>query len=233
MKRTKTASILYRAVSGIPVARQQEACRALVKELGLKISAEYNADTEPDALKEWRRGLKSTDVAIVAALTCIPEWRAKGAKPGPVLGEVLLDFATRKPPMLLISAMDGVSSAEGAKWLALARTAHDALSLGARKRPRKEYQRMAKLSHAARGASAEARFAALPKSVQDACGATWRDPRFSNADDARAALPEDVKRDIITSVSVAYRVLKERRPGDKRAGGRGRKVARKQPKSKK
>lgn len=234
MGHQKTASILYRAISGLPVEDQQEVCRRAVRSLGLKISAEYNADEDESALAEWRRGLKSSkDVAVVASLSCIPDWRAKKAKPGPVLSEVLLDFATRTPePMMLIDVLAETSSSE-TEWHAHARKVLDALALGARKRPRKKYQSMSRLSRApgVRRLPAEAQFAALPQRAQDNIARVWRDPKLRPAQKAVDAMPEDVRRDVITSVSVAYRVLGERRPGDIRAGGRGRKVARKKRKS--
>lgn len=232
MKQQKTASILYRAIAGLPVSRQIEVCHDACKRLGLKIAGEYNADDDEAALTEWRRGIKSTDIAMVAALACIPDWRAKKAKPGPVLSEVLLDFGSRVPPVLVMDVMSEVSSADRDRWLAHARTALDGLSLGSRKRPRRAYQKMAAKSHepGVRRPSAAKQFAALPAETRLSIERIWRDPKLT-AESAIAAMPEMVRRDIIRSTETAYRVLKERRPGDKRAGGRGRKVTRKKRKT--
>lgn len=48
----------------------------------------------------------------------------------------------------------------------------------------------------------------------------WRDPIYKSADEAKAALPDELRH---ASIRTLYTILKTRRPGDPTAGGRGRK----------
>jgi hypothetical protein len=215
---------LYRAIAGLPVERQREACAVAAKSLGATVAIEYSADDEDDALREWRRGLKSTDVAMVANLLCIPDWRAPKARPSAVLGEVLTDLQTRG--IMLVSALDELSSQDRAKWVALVRAAHDALARGGRKLPRKRAQAMARKSHEKRQPGVARRWLSAPMTkVRERWAAVWRDPVYANAAAALAAMPDDVKSDI-RSVETAYRIFGRRAPGDKHAGGRGLKLNR-------
>lgn len=218
MRQLKNLVALYRPIAGLPVDRQREACHALAKQLGVKVAMEYNAADDPDALTEWRKCLSSRDVAVVAKLICIPDWRAKGRRPASVLGETLADLSARE--VMLIAASDNVSSAEGPKWVAAARAAYDAISSGNRKLPRKKAQEMARRSHERRADGPVRRWTSEAMTdVRERWAVVWRDTKYSRADDAFASMPEDVQRDI-GSVQSARRIFGKRRPGDKGAGGR-------------
>lgn len=218
MKHVKNLVALYRPVAGLSVDRQREACQAVAKQIGAKIAMEYDATNDADALHEWRSGMRSADIAIVAKLFCIPDWRAPKARPTSVFGETLTDFASRD--IVLISAMDQVASADGAKWVAAVRAAHDTLAGGNRKLPRKKAQDMARRSHESRADGAVRRWTTEAMSdVRERWAIVWRDLKHSRAEDAFAAMPEDVRRDI-GSIQSARRIFGKRRPGDKKAGGR-------------
>lgn len=220
MRTQKHIVAFYRPFVGLPVDRQREACRAAAKALKSPIAAEYTAAEHGDDRSDWVKSLKSTDVAVVANLLVIPEPRRPGNRPSSDLAAALFEITGKGT--LLVSALDQVSSADGAKWVALVRQAQDSIAMGKRKLSRKKAQAMARKSRENRQPGAVARWlsSAMAK-VRAEHGRTWRDPVHENDAAALAAMPDDVQSDI-GSLSSARRIFGRRNPRKATKAGRPR-----------
>lgn len=220
MRARKNIVTFYRAMAGLPVERQRDACHEAAKQLGAKIVAEYTAGQDGDTVDDWRRTIKPTDIAMVAVLPVLPDARRPGYRPSSALTETLTHFASQGTTVVV--AMRGVSSEDGAKWVAEVKSAHDAVS-GGRQLKRREAQRMARKSHEKRQPGVSTRWLSNAMTpVRERWASVWRDPIHRNAFAALNAMPDDVTSEI-GSVETAYRIFGRRAPGDKSAGGRSRK----------
>lgn len=221
MNARKNIVTLYRAMAGLPVARQREACHEAAKQLGCKIIAEYTVGELGGDAEEWRKALRPKDAAMVAVLQVIPDQRRPGYRPSTALTKVLADLCVRDITVLV--AMRNVSSEDDARWASEVASAHDAVSSGRQLTPR-QARKMAAKSVANRAPGASNRWLADAMTpAREAMARIWRDPVYPNASAALAAMPKDVKSDI-GSVETAYRIFGRRAPGDKSAGGRPRKL---------
>lgn len=224
MKARKNIVTFYRGLAGLPVEKQREACHATARSLGCKIVAEYTAGELGDDAREWRKGLRSTDIAMVAVLQVIPEKRRPGYRPSTALAEALADLCVRQ--ITIILAMRDLSSEDEKRWAAEVASAHNAVSSGRQLSPR-QARKMARKSVEKRAPGASNRWLADAMTpAREAMARIWRDPVHESAAAALAAMPDDVQSDI-GSVETAYRIFGRRRPGDKSAGGRPRKSKRK------
>lgn len=221
MSKRKHIAAFFRPIVGLTVERQREACEAAAKAMRGRVDVEYSAVDSPSARDEWIKGLSSTDVALVANLLVIPEPRRPGNRPTSDLSAALIAITGKG--VMLVSAMDEVSSADGSRWVAIVREAQDSLARGKRKLTRREAQKMARKSLEIRAPGVVARWESKAYAkIRAEHARTWRDPVHANDAAAFAAMPDDVQSDI-GSLSSARRIFGRRNPRKPTKAGRPRK----------
>lgn len=210
-------TIFLRGLRGHPVERQRELIEREIKRRGATVMAEYIAGEAGDDRDEWIKRTRSNEGAMVAGLYVIPEMAAKGKRPSADLTAALVDLIQRCA--LVVDAETGISSKDGKRWRELVERSAVKTASG-RALSRKRAQKMARKKWEVTGPGAVARWAAPNMRKELARWQQhWRDPIYSSAEAAFAALPDDI-RDEFGSITTARRVFGRRKPNDPTAGGR-------------
>ena len=210
-------TIFLRGLRGHTVERQRELIEREIKRRGASVMAEYIAGESGDDRDEWIKRTRSNEGAMVAGLYVIPEPAAKGKRPSADLTAALVDIIQRCA--LVVDAETGVSSRDGKRWRELVEKSA-VKTAGGRALSRKRAQKMAEKRWDKADPGVEKRWNA-PNMKRELARwqQHWRDPIYSSAEAAFAALPDDIRKEF-GSVTTARRVLKRRRPNDPTAGGR-------------
>lgn len=208
MTHTKNIRAYVRPFGTYTEEKQRDMIAQAAGKIGLPVSIYVEGKQSRDA---WIRALRKDEVALVARLDVIAAPKREGVRP-------LMDFAKAIAVLsnncaYVMEAESGAKSEDKKRWEALVDATVGILASGRRLTTR-EARRMARKRHAKAPPGAARRLKADPE-FQRRWGPVWRDPAFENGAAALAALPDE-----INSLSMAYRVLGDRRPGDRKAGGR-------------
>lgn len=217
MKQVQNFTLFFRALRGHPVERQRELIEREIKRRGASVMAEYIAGESGDDRDEWIRRTRANEGAMVAGLYVIPEMASKGKRPSADLTAALLDIVQRCA--LVVDAETGVSSKDGKRWRDLVEKSATKTASG-RALSRKKAQKMARTKWAKSSPGVVERWAAPNMRKELARWQQhWRDPMYSSAEAAFAALPEEMQIEF-GSMTTLRRVFGRRRPHDPTAGGR-------------
>lgn len=206
-----------RAIPGLPIARQRE----MAADVGAHATYEWGeAGKQMDIRSAWLRSLRPGDVAWLPSVLCLivpPDSRPERYRPTSDLGAVLADLCARG--VIIEDAKAKVSTRDPTKWGAHIRWAMDRASQG--ERSRAAMRRAAKKSQVERMPGTVARWLADGKAKdREAARRVWTSALFRSDQEAADALPPELSG---LSGSTLRRILGPRRPGDPRAGGRGKK----------
>lgn len=187
-------------------------------------------DSKRDVRADWMMSLRAGDTAWLPSVLCLvvpPADRPKRFRPVADLGAVLAELCSRG--VVIYDARADLQSvnpenpddletprrwADHVRW-AMERASQGERSLASLARARKK-------AHGKREPGIVTRWKAKAKAADlKAARLIWTSSTFTSDVEAAAALPEDLAK---LSGPTLRRILGRRRPGDKRAGGRPRKM---------
>ncbi|CAB4146646.1 hypothetical protein UFOVP1157_46 [uncultured Caudovirales phage] len=228
ISRTQTRAYI-RSIPGLPATKQ----RQMAEDAGCKPIFEFGTSkTGRDVRADWLDSLRAGDIAWLPSILCLvlpPEARTKRLRPVSDLGAVLAELCSRgvviydaRADLQSVDLADPENLMVPRRWADHVRWAMDRASQG--ERSRASMIRAIKKANAKREPGIVTRWKAKAKAGElKAARMIWTSTLFTSDVEAAAALPEDLAK---LSGPTLRRILGRRRPGDKRAGGRPRKVGR-------
>lgn len=214
-----------RSIPGLPVAKQ----RQMAEDARCHVIFEFGT-SKRDLRDDWMRSLRAGDTAWLPSILCLvvpPDARPKRFRPVADLGAVLAELCSRgviiydaKADLQSVNPDNSEDLTTPRLWADHVRWAMERASQG--ERSLASLARARKKAAGLREPGIVARWKARAKAADlKAARMIWTSSMFSSDVEAAAALPEDLAK---LSGPTLRRILGRRRPGDKRAGGRPRKV---------
>lgn len=216
-----------RSIPGLPVAKQ----RQMAEDARCNVIFQYG-DSKRDVRADWMNSLRAGDTAWLPSILCLvvpPDARPEKFRPVADLGAVLAELCSRgviiydaKKDLQSVKPDDPEDLSTPRRWADHVRWAMERASQG--ERSLASLARARKKAAGMREPGIVARWKARAKAAElKAARMIWTSSMFTSDVEAAAALPEDLAK---LSGPTLRRILGRRRPGDKRAGGRPRKVGR-------
>ena len=224
MKQWKNYVAFYRGLRGHTVETQRKLVEAYVRQRGGKIMASYEAGEFGGGERDdWIKSTRINEAAIVAGLFVIPEMAAKWLSPSADFAKALAQLNDRKTGAgIVVCAQTGITSEDGVEWANLIETQVMRAAKG-RQKTRKEFQKMARLSHENRPQAIKAFWHSPAMAEQFRIYQNWyRSTSYKTAEDAIAAMPKDV-RESLGSLVTAIKVFGPRFPDGSKGGRRAKK----------
>lgn len=214
-----------RTVPGLPVSKQ----RQMAEDARCNVIFQYG-DSKRDVRADWMRSLRAGDTAWLPSILCLvvpPDARPKKFRPVADLGAVLAELCSRgvviydaRADLQSVNPNNPDDLATPRRWADHVRWAMERASQG--ERSLASLARARKKAAGMREPGVVTRWKARAKAADlKAARLIWTSSTFTSDTEAAAALPEDLAK---LSGPTLRRILGRRRPGDKRAGGRPRKV---------
>lgn len=221
----KNIRVYLRAAKGYSLERQRADCEAAIAALDLPhvVYAQGGLGGGLDDRERWITALRSDEIAVVPRLDLIARPKVESGR-RPLVDFTVALATIRERSAYLLEACTGVTSDDGKRWLARVEASANLIAHGRTLRSATAKKMAAKSAKVRRKASIVRQWR-LPDRASDLLRwqQHWRDPAYSNAEEAWDALPDDVRADL-GSIGTARRVLGRRLPG-KRNIGRPRKAA--------